>query len=174
MDKRPLVAALITLGVAAALMALPQDDDAPAPRAPRGEPTAAPTATGGKVRPMIASPTTTMTSTTAAEPLPTPDAASRALPPVAAAIADFAARERVDPASVSLRRLQRVTWPDGSLGCPKPGMMYTQALVDGYWLELAGGPQAAPVLAEYHTDLAGQAVACPSGPPANSATGSTE
>lgn len=25
-----------------------------------------------------------------------------------------------------------VTWNDGSLGCPEPGMMYTQALVDGY------------------------------------------
>lgn len=25
-----------------------------------------------------------------------------------------------------------VTWNDGSLGCPVPGQMYTQALVDGY------------------------------------------
>lgn len=25
-----------------------------------------------------------------------------------------------------------VTWPDGSLGCPQPGMLYPQALVDGY------------------------------------------
>jgi len=25
-----------------------------------------------------------------------------------------------------------VTWPDGSLGCPEPGGMYTQALVPGY------------------------------------------
>jgi hypothetical protein len=25
-----------------------------------------------------------------------------------------------------------VTWPNGALGCPKPGMMYTQALIDGY------------------------------------------
>ena len=24
------------------------------------------------------------------------------------------------------------TWSDGSLGCPQPGMMYTQALVEGY------------------------------------------
>ena len=24
------------------------------------------------------------------------------------------------------------TFSDGSLGCPEPGMMYTQALVDGY------------------------------------------
>ena len=25
-----------------------------------------------------------------------------------------------------------MTWNDGSLGCPEPGQMYTQALVDGY------------------------------------------
>ena len=25
-----------------------------------------------------------------------------------------------------------VTWPDGSLGCPEPDMMYTQVLVEGY------------------------------------------
>lgn len=26
---------------------------------------------------------------------------------------------------------EAVTWPDSSLGCPSPGMSYTQALVDG-------------------------------------------
>jgi len=32
-----------------------------------------------------------------------------------------------------------VTWPNGSLGCPKPGMMYTQALVDGYQVVVKAG-----------------------------------
>src|SRR5688500_17904760 len=27
---------------------------------------------------------------------------------------------------------EAVTWSDGSIGCPEPGMMYTQALVPGY------------------------------------------
>jgi len=31
-------------------------------------------------------------------------------------------------------KAEAVTWPDGSLGCPEPGMFYTQALVDGYWI----------------------------------------
>lgn len=31
----------------------------------------------------------------------------------------------------------QVTWNDGSLGCPQPGRMYTQALVEGYWVILA-------------------------------------
>jgi len=37
-------------------------------------------------------------------------------------------------------RAESVVWNDGSLGCPEPGMMYTQALVNGYWvvIEAAG------------------------------------
>ncbi len=27
---------------------------------------------------------------------------------------------------------EAITFPDGSLGCPQPGMAYTQVLVDGY------------------------------------------
>ena len=33
-------------------------------------------------------------------------------------------------------RADAVTWSDGSLGCPEPGMHYTQALVMGYWIVL--------------------------------------
>jgi len=29
-----------------------------------------------------------------------------------------------------------VTWPDTSLGCPKPGMMYPQVLVEGVLVQL--------------------------------------
>ncbi len=32
-----------------------------------------------------------------------------------------------------------VTWNDGSLGCPQPGMMYTMALVPGYRIVLESG-----------------------------------
>lgn len=34
-----------------------------------------------------------------------------------------------DPTVVSA---QSITYNDGSLGCPEPGQMYTQALVEGY------------------------------------------
>jgi hypothetical protein len=47
-------------------------------------------------------------------------------------VADAAARLGVDPSQVNIVDAHEETWPDGSLGCPKPGMMYTQALVDGY------------------------------------------
>ena len=34
---------------------------------------------------------------------------------------------------------RRVTWNDGSLGCPEPGKMYTQALVPGWHVILVAG-----------------------------------
>jgi hypothetical protein len=47
-------------------------------------------------------------------------------------VADAAARLGVDPSAVTVVDAHEETWSDGSLGCPEPGMMYTQALVDGY------------------------------------------
>lgn len=34
-------------------------------------------------------------------------------------------------------RAQQVVFNDGSLGCPEPGVYYTQATVDGYWVVLS-------------------------------------
>jgi hypothetical protein len=41
---------------------------------------------------------------------------------------------------ISVVTAEAVTWSDGSLGCPEPGMGYTQALVPGYRvvLDVAG------------------------------------
>jgi hypothetical protein len=55
---------------------------------------------------------------------------------VAAAIADASERFGVPPSEVAVAGALRVVWSDGALGCPAPGMMYTQALVDGYQLTL--------------------------------------
>ena len=38
----------------------------------------------------------------------------------------------LDATAVELVSVEAVTWNDGSLGCPKPGQAYTQALVDGF------------------------------------------
>ena len=51
-----------------------------------------------------------------------------------------------------------VTWPDGSLGCPRPGGMYTQALVPGYRVQIKAGTQ----VLDYHAGARGQVVLCPS------------
>jgi hypothetical protein len=47
--------------------------------------------------------------------------------------------ERVNAArgAVEVQRAEAVVWRDGSLGCPQPGMMYTQALVNGYRVVLS-------------------------------------
>ena len=58
-------------------------------------------------------------------------------PEVQAAIVDLAERQSVDVAEVSVAGWARVTWRDGSLGCPQPGRMYTQALVPGEQLVLS-------------------------------------
>lgn len=48
-----------------------------------------------------------------------------------AAILDDLIARGVPTDAVELTSARSVTWNDGSLGCPKPGQMYTQALVDG-------------------------------------------
>jgi hypothetical protein len=42
---------------------------------------------------------------------------------------------------LEVERAAPVTWNDGSLGCPEPGQLYTQALVDGYWIVLRANGQ---------------------------------
>lgn len=61
------------------------------------------------------------------------------------ALADLAARLGDDRA-ISVTVAHELTWPDGSLGCPQPGVLYTQALVDGYRIELTDGVN----LYQYH------------------------
>ena len=91
-------------------------------------------------------PTPTASSATPGTASPSPSGATATLPAdlrtrpeVAAAIADTAKREDVDPAEVIIAAWSPVTFTDGSLGCPKEGMSYTQALVDGELLMLRVG-----------------------------------
>ena len=51
-------------------------------------------------------------------------------------VADAAQRTGVDRDAVEVISAEAVTWNDGSLGCPEPGMSYTMALVEGYHLIL--------------------------------------
>ncbi len=52
---------------------------------------------------------------------------------------------------------QQITWNDGSLGCPMPGMNYTQALVPGYKIQFQYGEE----IIEVHTDHAMRSFAIP-------------
>lgn len=46
-------------------------------------------------------------------------------------------RTGADPAGMKVVVAESLTWADGSLGCPRPGMLYTQALVPGYRVVIA-------------------------------------
>ena len=56
-------------------------------------------------------------------------------------------------------RAQSVVWNDGSLGCPEPGQMYTQALVNGYWVVI----EAAGQTYDFRVDHKGSFRLCPAG-----------
>ncbi len=58
---------------------------------------------------------------------------------VAAAISDLAARLNQDAAEIELLDARDVTWRDGSVGCPTPGLAYSQALVPGFLIVLQSG-----------------------------------
>jgi hypothetical protein len=82
-------------------------------------------------------------------------------------VEDAAARSAVSEAEVSVVRDESVTWSDGSLGCPQPGMSYTQALVPGYWVVVEAGGATL----DYRATQRGSFVLCEGGgdPPAGSA-----
>ena len=47
---------------------------------------------------------------------------------------EAAALAKVSREQLVIVRAQSVIWSDGSFGCTEPGMMYTQILVNGYWV----------------------------------------
>lgn len=81
------------------------------------------------------------------DPTPADETAEPSTPPVAdiseAGLASLVARAAeeagVDIDEVRIVTAEEVTWSDGSLGCPEPGMAYTQALVPGFRVVLEIG-----------------------------------
>ncbi|MEJ0036355.1 MAG: hypothetical protein WDO68_09745 [Gammaproteobacteria bacterium] len=53
--------------------------------------------------------------------------------------AELASEQGVSAGDVKVISARSVNWPNGALGCPKPGTMYTQAIVPGYRIELEAG-----------------------------------
>jgi hypothetical protein len=78
---------------------------------------------------------------------------------MAAAFADAEKQTGIARADLKLQSAEVVTWPDGSLGCPKPGGMYTQSLVPGYRIRIHAGEK----VLDYHASARGQQVLCPPG-----------
>jgi hypothetical protein len=112
----------------------------PAPQG--GAPTAYPPPLGGASERPTAAPAPTGSGQGGAPSLPAgfdpgPIPAARA----AAALADMLQRAGVTAEAVSVVAAEAVEWRDGSIGCPRDGMMYPQVITPGYRLLLAAGGQ---------------------------------
>jgi hypothetical protein len=103
--------------------------------------TAAPGVSPGSADPTSSSSNAQTASAPASSisPSPTGDPSSTPIPSseVPASIleqilADASQRTGVPIDALVIREARLVTWPDGGLGCPEPGMVYIQVLVDGY------------------------------------------
>lgn len=78
---------------------------------------------------------------------------------VAAVRADAAQRFGLPASKIVVESAQPVVWPDGSLGCPEPDMVYTQALVPGFSIRLRADGRRL----DYHASRRGFFVLCPEG-----------
>jgi hypothetical protein len=56
-----------------------------------------------------------------------------------AILAEAAKLAKVAREKLVIVRAESVVWNNGALGCPQPGMMYTDALVNGYWVVIDAG-----------------------------------
>lgn len=57
-------------------------------------------------------------------------------PYVDVALDDLARRLNVERDAITVLEARPVVWPDGSLGCPKPGVQYPQVQQDGLLIRL--------------------------------------
>ena len=77
-------------------------------------------------------------------------------PPETALTAAIAEDLGVTPQTVQVVTIEPRDWPDSSLGCPQPDMLYAQVVTPGYGLVEVSGERI-----EYHTDERGTVVRCP-------------
>ncbi len=85
-------------------------------------------------------------SSSSADPQPAVDAAQR----------DAAAHLGVSPAALKVDQVEPRQWGDSSLGCPKPGQMYSQIVTPGFLIIISGAGKQL----EYHADTRGRVVLC--------------
>lgn len=83
------------------------------------------------------------------EPTMTPSGVemSEDLPQVDMAKADLAQRLDVGPEAIEVVLVEARVWPDASMGCPQPGMVYTQVPQDGLLIRL----QVEGQIYDYHS-----------------------
>jgi hypothetical protein len=75
------------------------------------------------------------------------------------ALDDAAAQTGLLREALEVISADRVIWPDGSMGCPKPDVVYTQSTVPGYRVQVKAGES----LLSYHANQKGLVFLCPTG-----------
>lgn len=120
----------------------PSSSPAPAPGTPPAKRPLQPSLTGVPLQPGE-----TVTGSKPLSPtVPTP--ASPGLSGlVQQATADLAQRLSVDVDRIELMEAKAVVWPDGALGCPQPGLVYTQVQREGTLIRLRVGKR----IYDYHS-----------------------
>lgn len=66
----------------------------------------------------------------------------------------LAAHLGVDPKTLTLKSVNVREWPDGSLGCPAPGMMYPQIVTPGFQITFSDGKR----MYDIHTDQSEESI----------------
>lgn len=120
-----------------------------APQPSQTLPAASPT-----LAPVTASPSATALPPTLVPASATPDPNLAIL--MQRALAELKAKLNVNPDDIQQIRAAAVNWPDTSLGCPQPGMMYAQMVTPGYLILLGYGGKTY----EYHADGLDTLVTC--------------
>jgi hypothetical protein len=82
------------------------------------------------------------------QPLPIPAIASLQ-PLIEKAKTDLAQRLSIPASQINAAETKQVFWPDASLGCPQPGLTYTQVEVPGYLIILQSNGNEF----EYHANI---------------------
>lgn len=100
----------------------------------------------------------TNTSLPFQKPTPTQEMtfSTKLTPVIDAAKENLATKLSINVSTIHVASATETTWNDGSLGCPKPGMMYTQSLVEGYTIVLSDGKNEY----EYHSRTTGEPFLC--------------
>jgi hypothetical protein len=69
---------------------------------------------------------------------------------------DLARQLSVPLSAISLLKFKEVVWPDSSLGCPRPGLVYTQVLQPGFLIRLSARGRSY----EFHAGARGAPFLC--------------
>jgi hypothetical protein len=90
------------------------------------------------------------------DPRPSPPGDPGPTDRVARAREDLARRIGVGADEITLVEAREVVWPDASLGCPRPDMMYAQSTREGWLIRLGASGRTF----EYHSSATGEPFYC--------------